>query len=164
MNIFVLDLDPVKSAQSLVNKHIVKMVLESTYLLCLAHNICGGPEKPVYFYKGKGYKNHPCSIWARKSIQNYMWLAEHNCSLCEEYTFRYGKIHKVQREGLSNWLFNNIPNVPNLGLTAFAEATGDIHEKNIVETYRKYYIEKKSHLFVWSKRGPPNWIPKEKIK
>ena len=41
MNIFVLDLDPVKAAEYHCDKHVVKMILESSQLLCGAfHNLC----------------------------------------------------------------------------------------------------------------------------
>jgi len=66
MNIFVTDRDPVKSAQCLPDKHVVKMPLESC---------------------------HPCTIWAQ---ENYRWLIEHGLALCYEYTHRYGKIHSCQ--------------------------------------------------------------------
>ena len=37
MNIFCLDKDPVKAAQMMCDKHIVKMLLESAQLMCTAH-------------------------------------------------------------------------------------------------------------------------------
>lgn len=43
------------------------------------------------------HKNHPCSIWTRKSKANYMWLAELGLELCTEYTHRYDKIHKTEQ-------------------------------------------------------------------
>ena len=39
MNIFVLDRDLVKSAQAHVDKHIVKMPLETAQLLCTARRV-----------------------------------------------------------------------------------------------------------------------------
>lgn len=134
------------------------MILESSAMLCLAHTVCGGDTKPSYFYCGRGFLNHPCSRWTRQSRQNYLWLARHNIALCDEYTFRYGKVHKIRKEKLDDWLFNNIPNITDENLTPFAEATGDIHEINGIETYRKYYLIMKKHLFVWTKREPPYWV------
>lgn len=46
MNIFVVDTDPRKAAQSLCDKHVVKMVLETAQILS---TISGGPYRP-----GKG--------------------------------------------------------------------------------------------------------------
>jgi hypothetical protein len=42
VNIFVVDENPHKAAQSLVNKHVVKMVLESCQLLSTAHRVLDG--------------------------------------------------------------------------------------------------------------------------
>tara|TARA_X000001382_G_scaffold127287_1_gene114953 strand:- start:149 stop:514 length:366 start_codon:yes stop_codon:yes gene_type:complete len=39
------------------------------------------------------HKNHPSTIWARQSGQNYAWLYHHMMALGNEYTKRYGKKH-----------------------------------------------------------------------
>jgi len=39
------------------------------------------------------HKNHPSTIWARKSGQNYAWLYYHMMALGDEYKKRYGKKH-----------------------------------------------------------------------
>ena len=36
MNIFYVDKDPVKAAKMLLDKHVVKMILESAQMLCTA--------------------------------------------------------------------------------------------------------------------------------
>ena len=38
--------------------------------------------------------NHPCTIWARSSKSNYDWLYCYALALGDEYTYRYGKVHK----------------------------------------------------------------------
>ena len=65
MNIFVLDNDPFKAAEYQCDKHVVKMVLETAQLLCSAHETA--PYKRTHY-------NHPCAIWTRSSLSNYMWL------------------------------------------------------------------------------------------
>lgn len=87
MNIFVLDYCPVKSAQMQCDRHVVKMPLETAQLLCSAYPNDNAPYKRTHY-------NHPCSIWARKSENNYLWPIEHGLALCLEYNFRYGKNHK----------------------------------------------------------------------
>lgn len=89
MNIFATSDDPVECARSLDDKRLVKMVLESAQLLSTAMNICGGkgPYKSTHI-------NHPCSVWTRASRGNYWWLLNHFKALCDEYTARYGRIHK----------------------------------------------------------------------
>ena len=59
MNIFVLDYDPELAAQMQCDKHVVKMVLESTQML---HTINAKHELP-YTYKPT-HMNHPCVKWA----------------------------------------------------------------------------------------------------
>ena len=91
MNIFVLDYDTKVCAQMHCDKHCVKMILETAQLLCGVHHMTGG-EAPY----GLSHKNHPCLIWARECIENYVWLCDLGIELCKEYTHRYGKIHSCQ--------------------------------------------------------------------
>lgn len=159
MNIFCVDKDPAVAAVALVDRHVVKMILESTQLLSLAHNILGGPPKPECFWRNSlAWQHHPCAKWARSSLSNYRWLAAHNVALCDEYTHRYGKTHKVRLDGIDLWLLEHVPHLDDVGLTPFAEATGDIHTDDPILTYRKYYLECKRHLMVWTRRNPPEWI------
>ena len=91
MNIFYLDKDPVKAAKVQYNKHIVKMILESAQMLCTAHHCIMGEDADVPYKPA--HKNHPSTIWARQSAQNYAWLYYHMMALGNEYTKRYGKKH-----------------------------------------------------------------------
>ena len=91
MNIFYLDRDPKLAAICLYNKHVVKMILESAQMLCTAHHVIMGDDADVP-YKTT-HKNHPSTIWARQSAQNYAWLYHHMIALGEEYYVRYGKKH-----------------------------------------------------------------------
>ena len=38
---------------------------------------------------GKGYANHPCSIWVRESKANFEWLVEHALEMFEERMYRW---------------------------------------------------------------------------
>jgi hypothetical protein len=93
LNIFVTDSDPIKSAQALDDKRVVKMVLESTQLLCSAINL--NANKQIAPYKTT-HKGHPCTTWARECFPNWLWLYDHAIALSMEYTHRYDKIHKCQ--------------------------------------------------------------------
>ena len=84
MNIFFLDEDPTMSAQYHVDKHVVKMILETAQLLCGVHHATA-PDNTYVPYK-LSHKNHPCSIWARTSLSNYLYLCELGLELCKEYT------------------------------------------------------------------------------
>ena len=91
MNIFYLDKDPVKAAKMQYNKHVVKMILESAQMLCTAHHCIMVDDADVPYKVA--HKNHPSTIWARQSAQNYAWLYYHMLALGAEYTKRYGKKH-----------------------------------------------------------------------
>ena len=97
MNIFYLSRDPYKAAVVQYNKHVVKMILESAQMLCTAHHhyaIQNDYDADYIPYK-KAHYNHPSTIWCRQNKNNYRWLYNHMIALGEEYTARYGKIHKT---------------------------------------------------------------------
>ena len=165
MNIFILDEDPVIAAQMQCNKHVVKMPTESLQMLSTIADHLGCenvPFKPVML-------NHPCTIWARESKQNFSFLLTHTAALCAEYTVRYGKTHKVQKLLLSHndiW-DSTYKDLPDIGLTPFAVAISEdmncrkiegFNDMSIVEKYRNYYLEDKWHIGEW-KTNPPSWWP-----
>ena len=153
MNIFFLDYDVKKCAQYHVDKHVVKMILETAQLLCGVHQIIGTTDVP---YK-LSHKNHPCSKWARKSLSNYLYLCELGLELCKEYTYRYGKRHKSQ--DVIEWCLINKPNIPDIGFTEPAKAMPDEYKaKSVVESYRNYYMGAKSGFAVWKNREKPEWF------
>lgn len=92
MNIFAVDADPGVCARYLDDKRLVKMVLETTQLLCTAINEHGGKSP----YKTT-HKNHPCAVWVRQTRCNYAWTLDLLAELCAEYTLRYGKTHKCEQ-------------------------------------------------------------------
>lgn len=144
MNIFAVDYDPVKAARMLCDKHVVKMVLETAQMLS---TINSGPYKPTH-------KNHPCTLWAGDRVTNYLWLVEHGLALADEYTVRYGKVHKSQAviEGLSM-----PPALPD-GTTPFALAMPDEYKcDDPVESYRNYYMSKAAFC-TWKNTQPPDWF------
>ena len=101
MNIFITDPDPVKSAQCLPDKHVVKMPLESCQMLAIVASTKWGHgfgklpklDGTPYLTDKGAFRGHPCTIWAQ---ENYRWLIEHGLALCAEYTHRYGKVHSCQ--------------------------------------------------------------------
>ena len=164
MNIFILDRDLVKSAQAHVDKHIVKMPLETAQLLCTARHELGEVAETIPYRKT--HVNHPCSVWATESYTNYQWLCDMGIELCKEYTYRYGKVHKCQAV-----IENCIENTPDpnvftyLELTEFPQAMDDEYKLNDpVLAYRNYYNKAKSHLHSWKNRQPPHWIISKKSK
>ena len=150
MNIFVLDLDPKKCAQYHVNSHVSKMILEETQIMCTILNEMG---------IATGYRSthakHPCTVWAKSSLSNYMWLRELALELHKEFQYRYGKQHK---SGILAELLP-IPNLPDIGMTPFAQAMPEMfRESNAVQAYRDYYKFGKTKLHKYTKREQPSWL------
>jgi len=153
MNIFALDTDVKTASQYHVDKHIVKMPLETAQMLCTASWYCDlkAPYKPTH-------KKHPCNLWLLESLDNYIWLCNLGIELCKEYTYRYGRKHGCEKVILECYV--NFPNLPSKGLTPHALAMPNDCKisNNSVECYRKYYNEYKQHLFSWTKRDKPFFI------
>jgi hypothetical protein len=81
--------------------------------------------------------------------------------LCGEYTYRYGKIHKVERDGLMQFLKNNFPK--NIPWSAFTEPTPAMPENykvsgDSITSYKNYYLGDKTRMFSWKNRTTPYWI------
>lgn len=154
MNIFVLDNDITKAAQYHVDKHVVKMPLESAQMLCTARLLLG--ESPETVPYRKAHPKHPCTLWATESVDNYLWLCDLGLALCKEYTYRYDKVHKC--EAVINDCIDNIPTMPDAGLTKHPQAMDDYCKlPDPVMGYRKYYNNEKNHLFSWKNRPKPDW-------
>ena len=162
MNIFFLDWDVKKCAEYHCDKHVVKMVLETAQLLCSAHHMTD--QVPTKYrtstdqvpYK-LAHKNHPCSIWTRNSMSNYLYLCELGLALCNEYTFRYNKRHKSQ--DVIEWCLSNRPNIPEKGITEPPKAMPEEFKvSDVVESYRNYYNGAKLGFSKWKNRDKPKWI------
>jgi hypothetical protein len=156
MNIFVLDEDVKKCAEYHLDKHSTKMCVEYSQILCSVHHMTAEVTTEVPYRLT--HKNHPCSIWARECIENYIWLCDLGLELCKEYTHRYDKRHKSQ--DVIEWCIINKPNLPTHNkLTPFALAMPDEYKcDNAISSYRKYYMMDKAHLANWTKRKKPFWF------
>ena len=101
--------------------------------------------------------NHPCTIWARQTGANYLWLWRHAYALCKEYTRRYGKVHKMESM-LMDELYDPPVNITKAKLTPFAQAMPEQYQhKNAVVAYRQYYINEKVRFARWSYSEEPEW-------
>lgn len=151
MNIFVLDVNPSKAAIYHNNSHVVKMPLETAQMLC-TNLVKFGIESPYL----PVHRKHPCTLWAGQSRENFLWLCELGLELCQEYTFRYGKVHKSQE--VIEYAVDKSHLIPNGLLTKFALAMPDDYKRCCpVESYREYYRKDKGHLAEWKLRNVPEW-------
>lgn len=160
------------------DKHCVKMILEYAQLLSTAHRSLDGVLTNGKTATGRNVKrwvldghlesmlykathlNHPSAVWVRQSTENYIWLANMLVALCEEYTHRYGKTHKVERDGLCYVLLKNVPK--NIGNKGWFEPTPAMPDNvkvagDSIASYRSYYINNKTHLANWKNRRKPEW-------
>jgi hypothetical protein len=177
MNIFYLDHDVLKCAKMHNDKHTVKMILEYAQLLSTAHRYLDGNivtglsktgRKQVRYVLSDNREsilysathiNHPSAIWVRQTHENYRWLQAMLVALCGEYSYRYGKIHKSERDGLVDQLAQ-LPNSIPFG--TFTEPTPAMPDEvkvagDSIASYRSYYINNKAHLASWKKRNQPEW-------
>lgn len=153
MNIFVVHRNPVISAQSLADTHVVKMILETAQMLSTVLQAYGVPTT----YKAT-HAHHPCTVWASKSAQNYAWLLKHGLALCDEYTHRYKRTHKTEAL-LRGELHALPPGIPVIGQTEFAQAMPDEYRnEDVVIAYRTYYINAKASIAKWTNRDAPAWF------
>lgn len=162
MNIFFLSFSPEEAARLHCDKHVVKMIIETAQLLYSAHWILNPEDLPENAYK-LAHKNHPCSIWVRQTLSNYMWLSSLGLWLCKEYQYRYGehKIHKSEPHLI--WLFNNPPkSIPNLQFTKPALAMPDEYkQEDVIESYKTFYLEskfKQRKIVNYTKRNWPEFL------
>lgn len=169
-------MDPVKAAQTHADKHVVKMLLESTQLLWTAQHLLAEDGKipniesaPLTATGRAGgyrptHKNHPCAIWVRASIANYRWLI-HLCeALAEEYHFRYPARRAPHAcEVHVAWLRDNEPRgLPPGPLTwpALAMPPEFKVSTSPVACYRAFYVgsKKARGIVKYTRREPPAWI------
>lgn len=155
MNIFYLDRNIQKCVEAHCDKHVVKMILEYAQLLSSVHRTIT-PELEGSHYK-LTHKNHPDAVWARASLGNYEYLFSLAVLLGEEYTHRYGKVHK------SIGIIEAMPYPYGLPDAKFVEPPSCVHDdfKRIDDTvlaYREYYKRDKRAFAAWTKRSPPEWF------
>ena len=152
MNIFLLDYDHETCARYHCDKHVVKMPLETTQMLCTVNWRYNqeAPYKPVH-------QKHPCTLWAGETVNNYRWLWKLGISLCKEYTFRYNRVHACEK--ILAIVKDPPVELTNTGLTKFAQAMPDEYKNaDVIKAYHQYYNGEKKRLAVWKKRKTPPFM------
>ena len=187
MNIFALSRSPQESARQMLDKHIVKMPTETcqmlhTNIVYMQYVHTYGKEPQLKdlkaFHQEIGSElmkpamlNHPSTIWARQSLDNFDWLLYHGVSLCGEYTHRYEKEHGTQKRIVDCGLYREFienHNYPLDELTPVSIAMDDMYRIEntfddewdfVIESYRHYYLEGKWRFAEWRKARRPEWFP-----
>lgn len=179
MNIFYLSRKPSRCARWHCDKHVVKMILETTQLLYTAHWVLAAAvgARPDFRTaptlasnpKQRGYMSisnpkHPSAIWVRESLCHYEWLCRLGIALCEEYQHRFGanKVHSCEEH--IYWLTRNPPPMfLDLGWTDPPQAMPDEYKRpnDSIAGYKKYYRENKGlkrGILKYTRRHKPHWI------
>lgn len=178
MNIFVVDSNPRVAAESLCDKHVVKMIVESAQMLSTTHRVLDGSmyhemtkgnrprkikrwrlddEREDHLFKAS-FVNHPCTQWTMECCENYRWHVSHAFALCKEYTRRYHRRHRTQ--DLIEYLTLRFPNnIKNAEITPFAMAMPDKYKgEDPVQAYRDYYNGEKTNIASWKHGNQPEWF------
>ena len=174
MNIFCTNDDPIISAQELCDQHCrSKMQIESAILLqhCFSNETLrsapptkkGTPRK-----SGKGYFNHPCSVWTRESKANFEWLVEHALEMFNERDYRWPSSSAHFTKTFIEWCKDNIDKTAHCKetkLTPFAIAINPESkcksvpgfENMPVQEKYQHYIKLDKNFATWTTRTKPSW-------
>lgn len=170
MNLFLLHVCLKKCAQQHADKHVVKMILELAQLLSTAYWILNPEQASRLCVLKKTHVNHPVAVWTREHANNYDLVASLACELLKEYTYRYGKhhkleplIHKMQKYPPKNLDYKEREDLGGHWNTTppkqcFGEGNDHLKRKDPIKGYRNYYNTCKRHLHSWKKRPVPGWI------
>ena len=192
MNIFILNIDPKKAAEAHGDKHVIKMILEACQMLytahwlavhpellkersavkiAKAHKLLSVPEHMLTAPKRKcadenGYRpvhlHHPCTIWVRECLGNYMWTVNLALALADEYEYRWpGKTHSCKAH--AQWLKANLPPGISRGdRNGFAIAMDDEYrvKGDPIASYIQYYkgAKKDKNLTNYTRRAKPMFL------
>jgi hypothetical protein len=164
MNIFYLDDDPIKSARAHVDKHVVKMPVETAQMLSTTLREMGvnAPDEGTDKLYQVSYAWHPCTKWVGRSYENFRWTCKFGLALCHEYTHRYGRFHAAEQ--VFSTIIKLVDSVPisawpEIGITERPKCVApEFKQYDPVTAYRLQYLAKKTRLFHWTNRPMPKWI------
>tara|TARA_R100000458_G_C8278421_1_gene254538 strand:+ start:89 stop:802 length:714 start_codon:yes stop_codon:yes gene_type:complete len=99
MNMFFTSANPVKAAQSLADRHIGKMLVETVQMCVSAARRWGARDEELPLTKAGqphkgGYHGHPMTRWVGDCTGNFDWAVAHGFALAYEWRHRFsGKPH-----------------------------------------------------------------------
>lgn len=160
MNIFATHKDPYKSAMWLDDVRANKMILESAQMLSTVIRKATKVDHPIY---KATHQNHPCTIWAGVSRENFDWLCDHMEALLSRKPRHKSKfVLDYARDWVNNSHFGFT------GLTEFANCARNLdkgvdysHIKSVTKAYRLYMNDRwklDTIQVSWSTGQKPRWI------
>lgn len=159
MNLFVPSPSIDISVESLDDKRVVKMVLETAQVISTAIRL-HDPETTMPIYK-MTHKNHPVSIWVRDTQDNYKYTLDYFVKICNEYTYRFGKVHKSESllpHFIEFYKYMAV-SFTNNGQTPFANCT-EFKDDEVHLAYKKALTKKWENDKIkprWTNRAKPIW-------
>jgi len=153
MNIFYLDKSITLCAQYHCDKHVIKMILESTQVLCSVLHLAGqsAPYRATHL-------RHPCVRWTLESLDNWLWLQDLSQALNQEYQFRFDAPAPHRSATIAAEL--NRPKLPAIGITERPQVMPEHYRiaNDPVSAYRAFYRIEKQALLQYRKRSVPAWV------
>jgi hypothetical protein len=175
MNIFVTDDCPIQAARNLCDQHVrAKMQVEGSIMLahCFTQEQLNHPSTPRTSTgktrkRGRGYFNHPCSIWCRETVDNFNWLVDHTMEMFSERMRRWPDSNEHFTKSFIMWCKDNTHNIitNKSGLTKYAVAIqpeskcryiDGFNEMSVIDKYKQFIIHDKSFA-TWTGRNQPIW-------
>ena len=103
--------------------------------------------------------NHPSTKWVRENAIQYQYAYDMFVALCDEYTYRYGKVHLTDKK--LRKLLNNLPN--NITLGVYSEPPQCMPDDvkvlgDSINAYHKYYAVYKKDFAKWTSRPVPKFM------
>ena len=159
MNIFALDDHPILAASAHADRHLHKMIVESTQMLS---TVAQGKGVFIECMYKPTHSKHPCTLWVAESPHNRAWLFELIMSLHKQ---RLSILHKSVPVAIE--IFNALAEDGDASKhTPFAQAMPDhLRGPDAIEAYRRYYkwkreqgmqLDYKSPSIIT--RAPPSWL------
>lgn len=161
MNIFALSNEPFEAAEYHCDKHVVKMCVEYTQIICTVLRMKGIEHQLLY---KRTHEAHPCVVWAAINEQNFNWLCKLAGGLFAEFEKRYSKQHgsynvfdlamrlfSMETKPLFHETRRRIPFVKCMPACYKASHTDPVY------CYRLYYVLEKRAICRW-KNGLPEWV------
>ena len=159
MNIFHLHKEPKICARYHCDKHVVKMILETSQMLSTAYRrVCGDDDN---LYK-TAYPKHPMTIWVGNSLENFKYALSLGEWLAIQYTYRYKKVHKSQR--IIDYirfhkLKNVVKNFTKVKFTPPPQCMPDEYKhKDYITAYKQYYIGEKKRFAKYTGVDTPDFM------
>ena len=159
MNIFHLHTDPKICARYHCDKHVVKMILETSQMLSTAYRrVCGDDDN---LYK-TAYPKPPMTIWVGDSLENFKYALSLGEWLAIQYTYRYKKVHKSQR--IIDYirfhkLKNVVKNFTKVKFTPPPQCMPDEYKhKDYITAYKQYYVGEKKRFAKYTAVDTPDFM------